>query len=261
MRSPISVTLKARYWVFRERSIESLCRKWSALTRKVQILELWFRTFGKPVTTVDGVKVRLGFHLSREIRRSIWSGEYEGPERRMVLAKLSTDDVVMELGAGIGLLSALCAKRIGSSRVHTYEANPALIPYIRETFALNGVEPALKNCLVGDHEGDTAFYLHREFWASSTLPVNGARPIVLRMVDVNHELQAVRPTFLIIDIEGGEYDLFQHIDLGGVRKLAIETHPRVLGRDKVDFIKSTIGMNNLSLVEHLSTRRHFFFER
>ncbi len=38
----------------------------------------------------------------------------------------------MELGAGLGFLSTYCAKIMGSDNVVTYEANPALEPYIIE---------------------------------------------------------------------------------------------------------------------------------
>ena len=261
MKSVIAPSVKARYWGLRERALELLDKTQQTLAQKIQIVELWFRALTKPVAQVDGVKVKLGFHLSGEIRQSIWRGEYEAPECRMVLAKLCKEDVVMELGAGIGFLSTLCAKKIGSARVFTYEANPALVPYIRETFALNGVAPTLKNCLVGDHEGETLFYVHKHFWASSTLPIKGAKPVTLKMIDIDQELRTIHPTFLIIDIEGGEYDLFQHINLSGVNKVAIETHPWILGQDKVDFIKAVLVKNGFALVEKLSTKRHFFFER
>lgn len=70
-----------------------------------------------------------------------------------VAAKLDADDVVMDVGTGIGLVATLCAQRIGSERVYTYEANPALERPIRETFELNRVSPHLEMCMHGPAVG------------------------------------------------------------------------------------------------------------
>ena len=103
-----------------------------------------FRVRRRPVVTVAGVKIRLGRHMSPQVERTVSRGRYEQDEFRLIEQVLSPGDVVLEVGAGLGLVSAYCAKRLGSSRVFAYEANPDLEACIRETFSLNEVQPTLE---------------------------------------------------------------------------------------------------------------------
>jgi Met-10+ like-protein len=102
-----------------------------------------YRISLRPIVSVEGVRVRVGPHMSRRVEQAISRGGYERDELRLIGMVLSPSDVVLEVGAGLGVVSAFCAKRLGSSRVFAFEANPDLEPRIRETYALNGVEPTL----------------------------------------------------------------------------------------------------------------------
>lgn len=167
--------------------------------------------------------------ISEGIRRQIYFGEYEAKEVEIVARRLAPDDVVMEVGAGIGYLSALCAKRIGGDRVFAYEANPALMEVIAATHRTNGVAPTVKNVLLAEGDGARTFYVEQEFWASSSVARSqGARTIEVPQADLNREIAGVGPTFLIVDIEGGEIEFFATADLSGVRKICVETHPGTL---------------------------------
>lgn len=166
--------------------------------------------------------------ISKAIRRQIFFSEYEDKEFEIVAKRLASDDVVMEVGAGIGFLSAYCAKRIGSERVFAYEANPALMELIAATHRANGVSPAVRNVLLAQGEGTRSFHVEPEFWASSAVQASGsATTITVPQADLNAELRRVRPSFLIVDIEGGEVELFELADLAPVRKICVETHPGI----------------------------------
>lgn len=173
--------------------------------------------------------------ISPDIAKEIYFGNYERKEAEIVSARLEAHDVVMEIGAGIGFLSAYCAKRIGSERVFAYEANPALMELIERTYAANGVAPALHNAMLGEGAGRTPFYVGAEFWAATAVKsaYAGEREIEVEQLDLNSEIARIRPSFLIIDIEGGEGELLPLADLSAVRKICIETHPHVLGNDGV----------------------------
>jgi FkbM family methyltransferase len=166
--------------------------------------------------------------ISADIRRQIFFSEYEDKEIEIVARRLASDDVVMEVGAGIGFLSAYCAKRIGSERVFAYEANPAMMEVIAATYRANGVTPEVHNALLANGEGSREFHVEPEFWASSTVKGSAsANTIRVPQRDLNAELARVRPTFLIVDIEGGEIEFFETADLAGVRKICVETHPGI----------------------------------
>lgn len=166
--------------------------------------------------------------ISPGIRKEIFFSDYEAKEIEIVARRLAPDDVVMEVGAGIGFLSAYCAKRIGSERVFAYEANPALMEVIAATHRRNGVAPAVRNVLLAEGDGEREFHVEPEFWASSAVQGSSrAQTIRVPQADLNAELARVRPTFLVVDIEGGEVEFFAHADLATVRKICVELHPGI----------------------------------
>ncbi|GAB4168657.1 MAG: hypothetical protein OHK0026_02620 [Rhodocyclaceae bacterium] len=169
------------------------------------------------------------------IAKEIYFGDYERKEIEIVSRRLEADDVVMEIGAGIGFLSAYCAKRIGSDRVFAYDANPALMDLIAATHAANGVKPSVRNALLGRAAGRARFFVEEEFWASTAVMEGSraGREIEVEQIDLNEEIARIRPSFLIVDIEGGEAELFPLAELSCVRKICVETHPHLLGNGGV----------------------------
>jgi FkbM family methyltransferase len=219
------------------------------------------RSYGRPVVEVDGVKVRLDPGFSLEVLTSLAGGAYERPELRMVGARLEANDIVLEIGSGLGFISTYCAKIIGSERVHAFEGNPALESIIRETFKLNKVSPNFEICLIGAANGQVDFYVTKSFWASSTKMIPGGRKTVVPMKSFHQEVSRIKPTFLIIDIEGGETDLFSDAmdSLRSVRKIAIEIHPWVVGADAIDAMERKIIQAGFTRVEELSTPGRYLF--
>lgn len=59
--------------------------------------------------------------------------------------------------------------------------------------------------------------------------------------DLNEEVHKINPTFLLMDIEGGEYDLIRMIDFHTIRKISAELHTDVLGQDRIDEIKAVMS--------------------
>ena len=196
------------------------------------------------------------------IAREIYLGEYESREIGIVAQKLETADVVLEVGAGLGFLSAFCAKRVGSERVHAFEANPALLPLIRATHERNGVAPAVHNVLLARGEGERTFYVEADFWASSTTARSPqAQAIQVPQRDLNAELQRIAPTFLIVDIEGGEGEFFAYAALAGVNKVCVEIHPDVIGNDGVSAVFARLLAQGFALDFSFIRKNVFFFYR
>jgi FkbM family methyltransferase len=196
------------------------------------------------------------------IARQIYFGEYESKEVDIVASKLETTDTVVEVGAGLGYLSAFCAKRIGNDRVHTFEANPALMPLIRATHERNAIAPEVHNVLLARGDGECTFYVEPEFWASSTTARSElARAIKVPQRDLNAELIRLSPSFLIVDIEGGEAEFFAYADLAGINKICLETHPDVLGNDGISSIFSRLFAQGFVLDFSCIRKNVFFFYR
>jgi FkbM family methyltransferase len=220
-----------------------------------QHLRVEYQNIRRPVAELGGIKIPVSRALSDNIRAAIFDGYYESAELRTVRTKLEPDDRVMEIGAGVGFISSYCAKKVGSDRVFAYEANPQMEMLIRDVYALNGVTPLLQMCIVSDREGEQTFYIDPDFWSSSTMR-HGTRSsaVAVPTKKLNDEILRVDPTFLIMDIEGGEYDLFQQIAFNRIRKIAIELHTDILGQDKIDSIKKVMADAGFNIVETLSNR-------
>ena len=172
--------------------------------------------------------------ITPPILKDIFFGVYESKEAELVRMKIAANDVVMEIGAGIGFLSTLSAKVVGSERVFAYEANPQLMDVIRHVHELNQVAPTVSNVLLGEGEGERTFWLERDYWASSLIQGSkDATPIRVRQIDLNQEIQRIQPSFMILDIEGGEYEFLRHARLDSIRKMVIEVHPHVLGYTRI----------------------------
>ena len=200
-----------------------------------------FRVRRRPIVTVAGVKIRLGRHMSPQVERTVSRGRYEQDEFRLIEQVLSPGDVVLEVGAGLGLVSAYCAKRLGSSRVFAYEANPDLEACIRETYSLNEVQPTLEMCAVGADAGKVTLFRSEDLWASSVLRPSGkVRPVEVPVKALSEIVQLVRATLLIVDVEGAESELFDRAHLPTVSRIILELHERVIGTAGARRVRSTL---------------------
>lgn len=179
------------------------------------------------------------FPLDREvlpprIRSLLREGTYEHKEAEAVKKLVKPGDVVMELGAGIGFMSTLVATKTPAASVHSFEANPQLMPYIAQVHALNGVTNAhVTNAVLGDNEGSAPFYIRKNFLASSLDPMEDGEDCTQVEVptrDVNAVIKELQPTVLVCDIEGAEVDLLPKMDLSTLRAVVIETHPQWIGK-------------------------------
>jgi FkbM family methyltransferase len=183
--------------------------------------------------SIGGVMIKLDPALSFQIARSIVRHDYESTERALIEAALHPDDVVVELGTGLGYIATVCALIVGSDNVFTYEANPGLEPLIRSTFALNGVSPTLTIGICGKQKDTKQFFVTSDFWVSSTeKPSFATESIFVDVVPFQHELERIKPTVLILDIEGGEYDIIQSFSFETCRLIMFELHPAVLGANR-----------------------------
>lgn len=201
--------------------------------------------------------------ISPGIGKEIYFGDYERKEAEIVSQRLEPGDVVMEIGAGIGFLSAYCAKAIGSERVFAYEANPALMEVIAQTHAANRVRPTVFNAMLAEGAGQARFYVEEEFWASTTIKegTRNSKEIEVEQLDLNSEIARIKPSFLIVDIEGGEADLFPLANLSGVQKICVETHPHILGNGGVTRLMALLFERGFNLDLSLVRKNVFFFYR
>jgi FkbM family methyltransferase len=201
--------------------------------------------------------------ITPSIAKEIYMGDYERKEAEIVTKRLEPSDIVMEIGAGIGFLSAYCAKHIGSDRVFAYDANPAVMEVIAMTYAANGVQPSIRNAMLGKGAGKARFFVEAEFWASTTIKegTQDAQEIEVEQLDLNSEIARIKPTFLIVDIEGGEAELFPLADLSCVQKICVETHPHQLGNTGITRLLDLLFERGFCFDVSLIRKNVFFLYR
>lgn len=161
--------------------------------------------------------------------RALKRGSYEAAEARAARSLLQDGDTVLELGAGIGFMSGHLRRHANIGRIVTYEADPELITYIarvHKASGITGVDVRHGVVLANPPAPTVPFYVRQEFCFSSLSPAGKpARKIDVPAASWDAVVAEVRPTALIIDIEGGEVDLFQSCDLGPIQRIVVEIHP------------------------------------
>jgi FkbM family methyltransferase len=154
---------------------------------------------------------------------------------------LTPDDRVMELGGGIGMVAIFCSRIVGSGNVFSYEANPGLESLIRDNYALNDVSPSLRICMVGPEAGSRDFHVSSQFSRSSIYDPGGDTEVVkVPVVPFQEELDSVRPTVLVIDIQGGEIELIDYADFSPVQTILIEFHPSMTGMAPIEAMRKKL---------------------
>jgi len=214
------------------------------------------------VVTVEGIRMRIDPRMSPYQVQKLLCGRHTRHERQLILSRLEPEDIVMELGGGIGMLSTACALKIGGDRVHCYEANPTLESLIRDNYALNGVSPHLKMCMLGDRHSSSTFYASEHFARSSAYKLNSQGTTTAYEVPVeplNDEIARIQPTVLIMDVQGSEGELLSFADLSKVRKLLVEMHSNILGISRVNALRRQL--RNQGFLEIERAGQSFFYVR
>lgn len=188
--------------------------------------------------TLDGVRIQVEYERwSPLLIRRVLAGRYEVEERKLIPRVIAAGDRVLEIGGGVGLIAMLCARVTGPSNVFVYEANPEILAAARDNFRHNELDISIEHAAVvpAGHSGDhVTFFVSENFWSSSLLDKGGAqRAISAPALPLGSLVAKHRPTVIIMDVEGAEYELLRSADLSGVDKLCIEFHTRYIGAEKV----------------------------
>lgn len=170
------------------------------------------------IISSNGIKIPFVPHIiTPKIERPMRNNRYEGGECKALRELLQSGDRVLEFGAGVGLLSSIAAQTSGVESITAVEANPELIPMIRETHSLNKISNVdLRLGVVSSTDSeDINFYIRKDFWASSMEP--DSRPYIriekLPNLNIANLFSETSPTVIVSDIEGAELGLFDSLDL------------------------------------------------
>ncbi len=206
--------------------------------------------------------------LPTNLQRSLRSGTYCERTLAAVKAMVKREDVVLELGTGIGFISTFMARKLKVREVQSFEPNPHLIPYIEEVYRENGIENAqVHNALLGKRKGHAKFYV-RDTALTSSLEENpkGEGAPVREVLDVevrnfNTTLREIKPTVLICDIEGAEAALLPGTALNRLRAAIIELHPQWIGQSGVQAVFDAMQAAGLTYFPRQSNGKIVAFKK
>ncbi|SDU39925.1 FkbM family methyltransferase [Stappia sp. ES.058] len=201
------------------------------------------RWFAPDVISIDGIKISTSRDdVTETIRQGLYKESYEEPERKLVRVALTPQDRVLEIGAGIGLVSLTCAKICGSDKVLSYEPNPLMGPLIKKNYALNRLKPNLRTKAIAVEPGTSDFHIAENIFSSSMYDRNLGGKTRVECDGIQETMSEFQPTALVLDVEGAEVDLLPVADLSSVDKIIVEVHPHVVGEGRIEDLRSYLRL-------------------
>ena len=129
-----------------------------------------------------GLQLKYCFHpqwLTEDISRALDNGTYELREAQAAQRFVTSEDVVLEIGGGLGIVASHICRSCSPAFYCCVEANPFLIGAIHHTLHANDVRKALVVHGVATNDGRllrqgwTHFNTWYEFWGSTTEALDG----------------------------------------------------------------------------------------
>ena len=143
--------------------------------------------------------------------RWIVNGQYEQGEIEIIKRRIDKSDKVIEIGTGLGFVSTYCAKIVGSENVYSFEANPLNVEKALKVYEINKVKPHLCNAFLSDSNGIINFPVNKKSLLASSIINITPEIFEVPQFHLNEIINKIKPNFLIMDIEGAEYDIFRII--------------------------------------------------
>jgi FkbM family methyltransferase len=182
------------------------------------------------------------------VRNALFKGVYEEHECDIVERIVKRGDRILEIGAGIGLVSLLSTRLAGEGQVLSCEANPALEPLIRANYALNGWKPNLRMGAVAASAGTVTFHQNDNLLSSSRIDRKLAgKAISVEANSINELLAAHHAKIVIMDVEGSETELLATADLSKVESIIVEMHPHIVGEDEIGKLLAKLKSEGFSI--------------
>lgn len=184
------------------------------------------------IAEFEGFKVPDSPYARRTAADRFSEGRYERKELEIGTALLKDGDRILEMGAGLGFVGGYLAHTRPTVELWAFEANPNLIPYIELMYAANDLEDRAKVSnnvvLTAKRLPETVrFHVYNCYLGSSLFDrEDKPRPAVDVPTKAWDEIkETYKPTFLLMDIEGGELEFLEGADLDAIDTVVMEFHP------------------------------------
>jgi len=199
----------------------------------------------------DGCEFLIGKDLTTMAYRSEFLHDlYEGPERQMVREFVRPSDVVLELGACIGVVSCVTNKILADKKRHVVvEANPFCIPSLYRNRNRNQAGFLIENCVVSA-QPEVVFYVSPCIRSGAVVRHEKSIPVrvpVRTLADLEKRYGPF--TALIMDVEGGELEILEaaRSSLRNYRLVILELHDFANGQTGIERCRAILTEAGLKL--------------
>ena len=186
--------------------------------------------------------------VSPEIWNALESGTYEANEARRVARAIRPGDRVLELGAGLGVITSIIAS-ITDVRVWSFEADPQTTRLAKRVIDLNcdGNVVLSNGILAAGAPRTVSFFRRADFWMSSGLAEQGPYEEVIKIAsdDIDAFIEQHNINAVVMDVEGAELDLLQDAMLPGIERVFLELHDHLYGLAGVQAITAAMAQKEL----------------
>lgn len=170
---------------------------------------------GSDIESINGILIDLhNDAFSPEMKKRLREGDYEIPERNLINKHIQINQSTIDLGAGVGYTTSLIARKTNNSTgIIAVEANKLLIPVIKRTKILNKSNFDILHSAYDPSNDSVRFQIAENFWSSSQYKREDREQseVVVEatsLKDIIERFDLEEPIQLVVDIEGGEHDLF-----------------------------------------------------
>ena len=179
---------------------------------------------------------------------SLIQENYENSERELILKYLSPDDVVLELGGCIGVISNVINKKINDKKSHVVlEVDKVKFNFLKKNKSLNNVCFQLINGALSDKKG--LYYKSAgNFWGGNLVKFKTSFPVHTYSLTELQKKFRIKFNTLVMDIEGGEFDVFNEINFKEIQKIIFENHYRSYSNE-CKLINKKLNNNNFKKKE------------
>ena len=186
----------------------------NSVIRKIGYGVIDIFTLGRGVTKkINGIAVKFPANYFR-----YFPDDYEKENFSLIDTVVNKGDIVIDIGAHIGLMAVVLGKRIGENgKIYSFEPTPYSFTVLKKTIRLNKLEKIITpiNQAVAATSGSIEFNANKENVSNSIVSYDynsGHQKMTVTTISVDEfvkQQQLSRLNFIKIDAEGVELDVLK----------------------------------------------------
>lgn len=194
--------------------------------------------------------------ITPQVRAAIFADQFEEYELRAIKAFLPRNFPLIELGAGMGVVSCITNRMLASPEKHiVLEANTRIMPAIERNRALNSGQFTVLNAALGYESDQLTLFIDESNYVYSSAKKTSENSVTVPTVRLSQLIQQVNMPIvsLVCDLEGMEVDLVtQEINIlqDHVGVFIFEEHSMNVGDEAIENICEQLEKHHFELIHH-----------